>query len=104
MVRGDKEVKIADLGCCKGVFAEVPHTEYISTRWYRSPEVLLTDGFYDSKVETLYKADMWAIGCVLYEIIVLQPLFTGGKEIEVIHNIHDIMGTPHPEVLAYYQE
>jgi renal tumor antigen len=76
----------------------VPHTEYISTRWYRPPECLLTDGFYDSKI------DIWGLGCVLYEIIVLEPLFQGKDEMDQINKIHDVMGTPHPQVLAYYQQ
>ena len=44
-MRGDL-VKLADFGSCKGIFSERPYTEYISTRWYRPPECLLTDGFY----------------------------------------------------------
>lgn len=43
-------MKLADLGSCRGVFGEHPYTEYISTRWYRSPECLMTDGYYDHKV------------------------------------------------------
>jgi len=39
LVTGD-DIKLADFGCCKGVFAEPPYTEYISTRWYRPPECL----------------------------------------------------------------
>jgi len=45
LMRGDL-VKLADFGSCKGFFSERPYTEYISTRWYRSPECLLTDGYY----------------------------------------------------------
>jgi renal tumor antigen len=43
-------VKLADLGSCKGIFSDHPYTEYISTRWYRAPECLLTDGYYGSQV------------------------------------------------------
>jgi renal tumor antigen len=49
LIRGE-DIKLADFGCCKGVFADMPHTEYISTRWYRPPECLMTDGYYDAKV------------------------------------------------------
>ncbi len=45
-----EHIKLADFGSCKGIYSELPYTEYISTRWYRSPECLLTDGFYNSKV------------------------------------------------------
>lgn len=97
MIRGE-DIKLADFGCCKGVFAEVPHTEYISTRWYRPPECLMTDGYYDSKI------DIWGIGCVLYEIITLEPLFQGENEIDQIDRIHEVIGTPPLELLEYYQE
>lgn len=49
-------------------------TEYISTRWYRAPECLLTDGYYN------YKMDMWGVGCVFFEVISLFPLFPGQNE------------------------
>jgi renal tumor antigen len=41
---------LADLGSCKGIYSKPPFTEYISTRWYRAPECLLTDGYYNYKV------------------------------------------------------
>jgi hypothetical protein len=39
-------LKLADLGSCRGIHSRKPYTEYISTRWYRAPECLLTDGYY----------------------------------------------------------
>lgn len=42
----DDTLKLADLGSCRGLYTKPPYTEYISTRWYRAPECLLTDGFY----------------------------------------------------------
>ena len=71
-----------------------PYTEYISTRWYRAPECLLTDGFYN------YKMDMWGVGCVFFEISSLYPLFPGTNELDQIQKIHNIVGTPPPELLA----
>jgi len=41
---------------------------------------------------------------VLFEIITGDPLFKGDDEMDQINKIHDVMGTPHPEVLAFYQE
>ncbi|XP_063097224.1 MAPK/MAK/MRK overlapping kinase isoform X11 [Cavia porcellus] len=55
-------LKLGDFGSCRSVYSRQPYTEYISTRWYRAPECLLTDGFYTSKM------DMWSAGCVFYEI------------------------------------
>ena len=45
-------VKLADFGSCKGMYSEMPFTEYISTRWYRPPEYLLTDGYYGHQVSS----------------------------------------------------
>ena len=39
-------IKLADFGSCRGVNSRMPYTEYIGTRWYRSPECLLFDGIY----------------------------------------------------------
>jgi len=39
-------LKLADFGSCRGIHSKPPYTEYISTRWYRAPECLLTSGWY----------------------------------------------------------
>lgn len=56
-------LKLGDFGSCRSVYSKPPHTEYISTRWYRAPECLLTDGYYS------FKMDMWSTGCVFFEIM-----------------------------------
>ena len=84
----DKVLKVADFGSCRGIYSKQPYTEYISTRWYRAPECLLTDGYYG------YKMDMWGLGCVMFEVIALFPLFPGTNELDQIQKIHNVMGTP----------
>ena len=59
----DDVLKLADFGSCRGIYSKPPFTEYISTRWYRAPECLLTNGFYG------YKMDMWSVGCVMFEVM-----------------------------------
>eukprot|EP00191_Tetraselmis_sp_GSL018_P004668 CAMPEP_0177599674 /NCGR_PEP_ID=MMETSP0419_2-20121207/13129_1 /TAXON_ID=582737 /ORGANISM="Tetraselmis sp., Strain GSL018" /LENGTH=410 /DNA_ID=CAMNT_0019092443 /DNA_START=457 /DNA_END=1690 /DNA_ORIENTATION=- len=90
----DDVLKLADFGSCRGIYSKQPYTEYISTRWYRAPECLLTDGYYN------YKMDMWGVGCVFFEIVSLFPLFPGTNELDQIQKIHNIIGTPAPELLA----
>lgn len=51
LLKDDNIIKLADLGSCKGIYSKPPFTEYISTRWYRAPECLLTDGYYNYKME-----------------------------------------------------
>lgn len=87
LLSGDT-IKLADLGSCRGLYSKPPLTEYISTRWYRAPECLMTDGYYG------YKMDIWGVGCVFFEILSLYPLFPGDNELDQIHKIHDVMGTP----------
>lgn len=96
LISGDL-VKLADLGSCRGTLGEHPYTEYISTRWYRSPECLMTDGYYDQKM------DIWGAGCVMYEIMTLVPLFPGKNELDMIHRIHNIIGTPSQKVLDRFK-
>ncbi|KAM6394087.1 MAPK/MAK/MRK overlapping kinase isoform 1-T1 [Pluvialis apricaria] len=81
-------LKLGDFGSCRSIYSKQPHTEYISTRWYRAPECLLTNGYYS------YKIDMWSAGCVFYEITSFQPLFPGSNELDQISKIHDVIGTP----------
>lgn len=91
-------LKVADFGSCRSVYSKQPLTEYISTRWYRPPECLLTEGRYG------YKMDLWAAGCVMYELATLKPLFPGSNELDQLHRIHAILGTPSERVLnKFYQ-
>lgn len=90
----DDEIKLADLGSCRGIYSRQPFTEYISTRWYRAPECLLTDGYYN------FKMDLFAAGCVCFEIVALFPLFPGQNEMDQVQKIHNVLGTPSPELLA----
>ncbi|XP_008062281.1 MAPK/MAK/MRK overlapping kinase isoform X2 [Carlito syrichta] len=91
-------LKLGDFGSCRSIYSRQPYTEYISTRWYRAPECLLTDGFYT------YKMDLWSAGCVFYEIASLQPLFPGANELDQISKIHDVIGTPAQKTLSKFKQ
>ncbi|CAN9502493.1 unnamed protein product [Ophioblennius macclurei] len=91
-------LKLADFGSCRSVYSKPPHTEYISTRWYRAPECLLTDGYYSLKM------DIWSTGCVFFEIMSLNPLFPGTNELDQIAKIHDVLGTPEQALLRKFKQ
>lgn len=91
--KNGKNLKLADFGSCRGIYNKQPYTEYISTRWYRAPECLLTDGYYGPEM------DIWGAGCVLFEIISLYPLFPGSDEIDQINRINKILGSPSGDIL-----
>ncbi|AGO13223.1 AaceriAFR076Wp [[Ashbya] aceris (nom. inval.)] len=83
-------VKIADYGLARHVTNKSPYTAYVSTRWYRSPEILLRQGSYSRPL------DIWAFGCVAVEVATFKPLFPGADEMDQIWKILELLGTPHP--------
>ena len=64
-------------------------TDYVATRWYRSPELLLCDRYG-------FPVDLWALGCVLGEAIDGLPLFPGENLLDQLSQIHKALG-PLPE-------
>ncbi|KAK6905886.1 hypothetical protein I203_106721 [Kwoniella mangroviensis CBS 8507] len=84
-------VKLADFGLARATNSKPPYTEYVSTRWYRAPEVLLRSTDYGPPV------DMWALGTILAEMVNLKPLFPGVSEIDQVYRITETMGEPSGE-------
>lgn len=84
------QLKVADLGsarrysCGRGPC----YTDYVTTRNYRAPEVLLFGGHYGLAM------DMWAVGAIMAELYALQPIFPGTSSHDQIHKICNVMGTP----------
>ncbi|XP_034465509.1 serine/threonine-protein kinase ICK-like [Hippoglossus hippoglossus] len=85
---GPELVKIADFGLAREIRSRPPFTDYVSTRWYRAPEVLLRSTSYNSPI------DQWAVGCIMAELYTLRPLFPGSSEIDTIFKICQVLGTP----------
>ncbi|NXM51100.1 ICK kinase, partial [Gymnorhina tibicen] len=85
---GPELVKIADFGLAREIRSRPPYTDYVSTRWYRAPEVLLRSTCYSSPI------DIWAVGCIMAEVYTLRPLFPGASEIDTIFKICQVLGTP----------
>jgi len=48
--------------------------------------------------------DMWGAGCVLFEVIALFPLFPGNDEVDQVHRIHNILGSPSLDLLNNFQK
>lgn len=81
-------VKLADFGLARETHSRLPYTTYVSTRWYRAPEVLLRAGEYSAPV------DIWAVGAMAVEVATLKPLFPGGNEVDQVWRVCEIMGSP----------
>jgi len=63
-------------------------TEYVVTRWYRAPELLVSNSTYTEKI------DVWSVGCILGEMLKRQPLFPGSDYINQLILIVNTLGTP----------
>ena len=86
----DKEIlKLADFGLVKSLKDKTsPLTEYVSTRWYRAPEIALASKSYNQSV------DVFAIGCLMAEMYLGRPIFPGRTEADQITAIVSVLGTP----------
>ncbi|KAK1948314.1 Serine/threonine-protein kinase ICK [Phytophthora citrophthora] len=87
----DDTLKIADLGQAREIRSRPPFTDYVSTRWYRAPELLLRSTTYNSPI------DLWACGCILVELLVCSPLFPGTSEADQLYRICKVLGPPTKE-------
>ncbi|XP_018016912.1 serine/threonine-protein kinase MAK isoform X2 [Hyalella azteca] len=85
---GPDIIKIGDFGLAREIRSRPPYTDYVSTRWYRAPEVLLRATNYSSPI------DMWAVGAIMAEVYTFRPLFPGNSEIDQIFKICQVIGTP----------
>ena len=90
----DDTVKLADFGLAREIRSRPPYTDYVSTRWYRAPEVLLRSPQYNSPI------DIFAIGVIAAELFSLRPLFPGSSEQDEIYKICAVNGTPTEETWA----
>lgn len=81
-------VKLADFGLAKSVNAPHPYTEYVSTRWYRAPEIILNAPDYDSKV------DIFAAGAIMAELYNGKALFEGQNQMDQLNKVFYVLGTP----------
>uniref|UniRef100_A0A8C5L956 Cyclin-dependent kinase-like 2 n=1 Tax=Jaculus jaculus TaxID=51337 RepID=A0A8C5L956_JACJA len=91
-------VKLCDFGFARTLAApgEV-YTDYVATRWYRAPELLVGDVKYGKAV------DVWAIGCLVIEMLMGKPLFPGESDIDQLHHIMTCLGNliPRHQELFY---
>jgi len=76
-------LKLCDLGFARSVSTAYSrcYTEYVATRWYRAPELLVGDSRYGKPI------DLWALGCLIPEMITSQPLFPGSSDVDQLYQI-----------------
>lgn len=89
MINAEGTVKLCDFGQAKIIsISKDKYSLDVSTLWYRAPEILLGSENYSEA------SDIWAIGCVMAEIIQCFPLFKSDCEIGQIFEIFKVLGTP----------
>ncbi|CAM4544841.1 cyclin-dependent kinase-like 2 isoform X1 [Lepidochelys kempii] len=91
-------VKLCDFGFARVLAAPgEAYTDYVATRWYRAPELLVGDTKYGKAV------DVWAIGCLVTEMLTGEPLFPGDSDIDQLYHIMKCLGnlTPRHQELFY---
>ena len=83
-------VKLGDFGLARNFHCKTPLTRYVSTRWYRAPEILFNCSEYS------FGLDIWAFGAVAAEVAELSPLFPGENAFHQTSKILEVLGTPTP--------
>ena len=99
LVNGSCDLKICDFGLAR---ADLPNlkvraasmTDYVATRWYRAPEVLLTYKLYTKAL------DVWSVGCILGELLLRMPLLPGNDATHQLELIFTLIGSPSAEEIA----
>ncbi len=72
-------------------------TEYVVTRWYRAPELLLANETYSGAI------DIWSVGCILAELLQRTPLFPGADYLDQLKRIIKVLGSPSDAELTFIQ-
>lgn len=95
LVNADCELKICDFGLARGLTDNPTGfmTEYVATRWYRAPEIMLSFKSYTKAV------DVWSVGCIFAELLGGTPIFKGRDYVDQLNQILGVLGTPNSESL-----
>ena len=91
LVNENCDLKICDFGLAR--IQDPQMTGYVSTRYYRAPEIMLTWQKYDIEV------DIWSAGCIFAEMLEGKPLFPGKDHVNQFSIITELLGTPPDDVI-----
>ena len=87
LISDNQSLKLCDFGFARTIPNKVGAlTDYVATRWYRAPELLIGTGEYGKEV------DVWAIGCIMGELVDGQPVFPGESEVDQIYVTQKVLG------------
>ncbi|KAL7048937.1 hypothetical protein ACKWTF_003539 [Chironomus riparius] len=92
------QVKLCDFGFARMLSPGENYTDYVATRWYRAPELLVGDTNYGTPV------DVWAIGCVFAELIRGDALWAGRSDVDQLYLIRRTLGDLLPKHLQIFSQ
>lgn len=96
LVNADCDIKICDFGLSRSITDPLDDlTEYVVTRFYRAPEIMLSSHEYTNAI------DIWSVGCTFGEILSRRVLFPGANYIKQIDLIVRLLGTPSEEDMSF---
>merc|ERR1719189_1698246 len=99
LLNSNCDLKICDFGLSRVSDPSQDHTglltEYVATRWYRAPEVMLNAKGYSQAL------DVWSVGCILGEMINNKPMFPGKHYLDQICKIQEVLVSPRREDLDF---
>lgn len=84
LLNANCDLKIGDFGLARTTSETDFMTEYVVTRWYRAPELLLNCSEYTAAI------DIWSVGCILGEIMTREPLFPGKDYVHQLRLITEV--------------
>lgn len=90
-------VKLCDFGFARTLVPGENYTDYVATRWYRAPELLVGDTHYGPAV------DVWAIGCVTAELIRGEALWPGKSDVDQLYLIRRTLGDLLPRHITIFK-
>jgi len=92
-------LKVGDFGLAREYGSPLKaYTSVVVTLWYRAPELLLGIKEYSTYI------DVWSIGCIFGELLLMEPLFPGKSEVDELNRIFKLLGTPSDSTWPGYKD
>ncbi|KAL8130207.1 hypothetical protein V2J09_019362 [Rumex salicifolius] len=98
LLNANCDLKICDFGLARVTSETDFMTEYVVTRWYRAPELLLNSSDYTTAI------DVWSVGCIFMELMDRKPLFPGRDHAHQLRLLMELIGTPSEADLGFLNE
>lgn len=99
LLTGQGVLKVCDFGLARNYGDPLSkYTQGVVTLWYRAPELLMGSTLYSTAV------DMWAVGCIFAELVLMRPLLQGKGELDQLGKIASMFGAPSEKCWAGFSK